>query len=218
VLASRHAHPALHALLERPPSLRGLLLGAAFAAAAGLALANLWIRHRRALARDRAHWVALAKRRGWHLVERSGGFAVVGAVAGAVSGAVAGANFHISQGAIAHGEIGVFLETRLPRSPWLVCELFAHSSPVAQTARHPGQRVDSEPGLQLWSNHRARAPQLCDEAVRAALMQLPRPYLLHQNGIVLLIWPCPALPSDAQLDAALACIAALARAGQSLAG
>ena len=73
----------------------------------------------------------------------------------------------------------------------------------ARRYHHPGQRVDTEPGLQLWSNHRVRAPQLCDDAVRAALKQLPRPYLLHQNGIVLLIWPCPALPSDAQLDAAL---------------
>lgn len=212
-LHKRLATPGLTATLTaapRGPSLSGLLLSAAFAAASGLALAHLWIRHRRALARDRAHWAALASRRGWHLVERSGSFAVIGTVAGA--------SFHISQGAVAHGEIGVFLETRLPRSPWLICELFAHSSPVAATARHPGQRVETEPGLQLWSNHRARAPQLCDDAVRTALKQLPRPYLLHQNGIVLLIWPCPALPSDAQLDAALACVAALARAGQALAG
>lgn len=208
MLASRLSR--LHNTLDgRGPSLSGLLLSAAFAAASGLALAHLWIRHRRALARDRAHWAALAYRRGWHLVERSGSFAVIGSVAGA--------SFHISQGAVAHGEIGVFLETRLPRSPWLICELFAHSSPVAATARHPGRRVETEPGLQLWSNHRVRAPQLCDEHVRAALKQLPRPYLLHQNGIVLLIWPCPALPSDAQLDAALACVAALGRAGQVLA-
>ena len=202
-----------------PGSRRSGLVAALFAAASGLALANLWLRHRRALARDRAHWAALATRRGWHLVERSGSFAVIGAVPGASEGI----SFHLSQGAIAHGDIGVFLETRLPRAPWLICELFAASSPVAQTARRPGGRVElprpadgkHDPALQLWSNHRARAPQLCDESVRAALAQLPRPYLLYQNGIVVLIWPCAALPSDAQLDAAIACVAALARASQA---
>lgn len=195
-----------------------LLLGAIFAAASGLALANLWFRHRRALARDRAHWAALATRRGWHLVERSGGFAVIGTVEDT--------SFHLSQGAVAHGDIGVYLETRLPHSPWLICELFARSSPLAATARRPGVRVElgrpgeprSEPALELWSTQRARAPQLCDEAVRAALGQLPRPYLLYQNGIVLLIWPCSALPGDPQLDAALACVSALARACRTLAG
>jgi hypothetical protein len=197
------------------------LVAALFAAASGLALANLWWRHRQALARDRAHWAALAARRGWHLVERGGSFAVIGAVE-----AAPGVSFHLSQGAIAHGDIGVFLETRLPRAPWLICELFAAASPVALTARRPGARVElprpsegkHDPALQLWSNHRARAPQLCDEPVRAALAQLPRPYLLYQNGIVVLIWPCVALPSDAQLDAAIACVAALAGASRALGG
>ena len=201
------------------------LVAALFAAASGLALANVWLRHRRALARDRAHWAALAARRGWHLVERAGSFSVIGAAEGPV-GAL---TFQLSQGAIAHGDIGVFLETRLPRAPWLICELFAASSPVAPTARRPGARVGvpaaskvegkpDVPGMQLWSNHRARAPELFDEPVRAALAALPRPYLLYQNGIVVLIWPCPTLPSDAQLDAAVACVAALARASHALGG
>jgi hypothetical protein len=198
------------------PSPFALLLGAAFAVASGFALTNLWLRHRRALARDRAHWAALAARRGWHLVERRDGFAVIGTAGGA--------SFHLSQGAVAHGDIGVFLETRLPRAPWLVCELFASSSPLAQTARRPGQRVTvarppegrADHYLQLWSNHRAQAPALIDEAVRGAVTQLPRPYLLYQNGIVVLIWPCAALPGDTQLDAAIACIEALGRACHKL--
>lgn len=200
------------------------LVAALFAAASGLALANVWLRHRRALARDRAHWAALASRRGWHLVERAGSFSVIGAAEGPV-GAL---TFQLSQGAIAHGDIGVFLETRLPRAPWLICELFAASSPVAPTARRPGARVvvpgvnkvEGKPdaGMQLWSNHGARAPELFDEPVRAALAGLPRPYLLYQNGIVVLIWPCQTLPSDAQLDAAVACVAALARASHALGG
>ena len=202
--------------MAEAPSPFALLVGAAFAAASGFALTNLWLQHRRALARDRAHWAALAARRGWHLVERRDGFAVIGTAAGA--------SFHLSQGAVAHGDIGVFLETRLPRAPWLVCELFASSSPLAQTARRPGQRVTlarppegrADHYLQLWSNHRAQAPVLIDEAVRGALAQLPRPYLLYQNGIVVLIWPCAALPGDTQLDAAIACIDALARAYQKL--
>ena len=66
------------AFVADAPSPLALLLGAAFAAASGFALANLWIRHRRALARDRAHWAALAARRGWHLSERGGTFAVLG--------------------------------------------------------------------------------------------------------------------------------------------
>jgi hypothetical protein len=196
------------------PSPLALLLGAAFAAASGFALANLWIRHRRALARDRAHWAALAARRGWHLVERGGDFAVIGAVGDA--------SFHLSQGALAYSDIGVFLETRLPRSPWMVFELFAGSSPLAPTARRPGERLalTSDPadaGLQLWSTDRARATLVCDATVRAALASLPRAYLLYQNGIVALIWPWPTLPSEAQLDAALACLSALARAARALA-
>lgn len=199
------------------PSPFALLLGAAFAAASGFALANAWIRHSRAMARNRARWSALATRRGWHLVERGGDFAVIGH-----TGEL---GFHLSQGAVAHGEIGVFLEARLARSPWMVCELFASNSPAALTARRPGERVPlgpptpdakADPGLQLWSTHRARAPRLCDEAVRAALAGLPRPYLLYQNGIVVLIWPCATLPTDAQLDAALACLAALTAAGKAL--
>lgn len=197
------------------PTPLALLLGAAFAAASGFALANLWIRHRRALARDRAHWAALAARRGWLLSERSGTFAVLGN-AGPVT-------FHLSQGALAYSEIGVFIEARLPHSPWLVFELFAGTSPLAPTARRPGEPVAlgaarSDSGLQLWATHRALATALCDADVRAALAALPRAYLLYQNGIVALIWPCVALPSDAQLDTALACITALARAAQSLRG
>ncbi len=194
------------------PSPVGLLLGAALALASGLALANVWRHHRQSLARDRAHWAALAARRGWHLVERSGTFSVIGAVRGI--------SFHLSQGAVARGDIAVFLEARLPRSPWLVCEVFAPGSPVAGTARRPGVPCPLPPdrrdhGLQLWSSHRTRALQLCDPTVFAALGGLPRPYLLFQNGIVLLIWPCTSLPSDAQLDAAIASLQALADATQA---
>lgn len=194
--------------MAEAPSPFALLLGAAFAAASGFALANVWIRHRRAVARSRAGWAALAARRGWHLVERSDSFAVIGHDHGL--------GFHLSQGAIAHGEIGVFLEARLAGSPWMVCELFASGSPLALTARRPGERVAlgdaaTDAGLELWSSHRARALRLCDDAVRMALVGLPRPYLLYQNGIVVLIWPCASLPGDAQLDAALACLAGLVR-------
>ena len=209
------------ATVAEAPSPFALLAAAVFAAASGFALANVWIRHRRALARNRAHWAALAARRGWHLVERSGSFAVIGHAEGL--------SFHLSQGAVAHGDIGVFLETRLARSPWMVCELFAASSPLAPTARRPGERVplllpggdmkpDAKPdaGLELWSTHRAKAPRLCDAAVRGALLGLPRPYLLYQNGIVVLIWPCPTLPTDAQLDAALACLGGLVAACRQL--
>src|SRR5690242_4797414 len=55
-----------------------LLLNAILAALAGFLLGNLWYRHRRALDRDRVRWSSLAERRGWHLVERGGGFAVIG--------------------------------------------------------------------------------------------------------------------------------------------
>ena len=194
------------------PSPFALLVGAAFAAASGFALANVWIRHRRAVARSRAGWAALAGRRGWHLVERSGSFAVIGHSDGV--------SFHISQGAVAHGEIGVFLETRLAGSPWMVCELFASHSPLALTARRPGERVPlgdgkTDAGLELWATHRARALRLCDDAVRMAFVGLPRPYLLYQNGIVVLIWPCTSLPGDAQLDAALTCLAGLVRTCKS---
>lgn len=201
--------------MAESPSPLALLLGAAFAAASGFALANLWIRHRRALARDRAHWAALARRRGWHLSERGGTFAVLGS-----AGPVA---FNLSQGALAYSEIGVFIEARLPHSPWLVFELFAGTSPLAQAARRPGSPVAlgaarSDSGLELWATHRAHAAALCDTDVRVALAALPRAYLLYQNGIVALIWPCVALPSDAQLDTALTCITALARAAQALRG
>jgi hypothetical protein len=194
------------------PSPLALLLGAAFAAASGFALANLWIRHRRALARDRAHWSALAKRRGWHLHERGGTFAVLGS-AGDLG-------FHLSQGALAHSEIGVFVEARLPHSAWLVLELFAATSPLAPTARRPGEPIGlgdarSDSGLQLWATRRGLALELCNAEVRAAFAALPRPYLLYQNGIVALIWPCVALPSDAQLDRAIACLAALAQAARA---
>lgn len=196
------------------PSPLALLLGAAFAAASGFALANLWIRHRRVLARDRAHWAALAARRGWLLSERGGTFAVLGS-AGAVT-------FNLSQGALAYSEIGVFIEARLPHSPWLVFELFAGTSPMAQAARRPGEPVAlaeaRDSGLQLWATHRALAGSLCCDEVRAAVASLPRAYLLYQNGIVALIWPCLALPSDAQLDTAIGCVTALARAAQSLRG
>jgi len=204
------------AVVADAPSPLALLLGAAFAAASGFALANLWIRHRRALARDRAHWAALATRRGWHLSERGGTFAVLGSV-GSVT-------FHLSQGALAYSEIGVFIEARLPHSPWLVLELFATTSPLAPTARRPGEPLDlgpdarSDSGLQLWATHRALAHDLANPEVRAALAALPRAYLLYQNGIVALIWPCVALPSDAQLDTATGCITALARAAQALRG
>lgn len=197
------------------PSPLALLLGAALAAASGFALANLWIRHRRALARDRAHWAALAVRRGWHLRERGGTFAVLGS-AGPIT-------FTVSQGALAYSEIGVFVEARLPHSPWLVFELFAATSPLAPTARRPGEPVDlgtarGDSGLQLWATHRALARDLASPEVRAALTALPRAYLLYQNGIVALIWPCVALPSDAQLDAALACVTAIARTAEALRG
>ncbi len=201
--------------MAESPSPLALLLGAAFAAASGFALANLWIRHRRALARDRVHWAALASRRGWHLRERGGTFAVLGS-AGPVT-------FHLSQGALAYSEIGVFIEARLPHSPWLVFELFAGTSPLAQAARRPGEPVAlgearSDSGLELWATHRTLAASLCDADVRAALAALPRAYLLYQNGIVALIWPCVALPSDPQLDTALTCITALSRAAQALRG
>lgn len=206
------------------PSPLALLLGAAFAAASGFALANLWIRHRRALARDRAHWSALAARRGWHLHERGGTFAVLGSV-----GDLA---FHLSQGALAHSEVGVFVEARLPHSPWLVLELFAATSPLAPTARRPGEPIalgdgsstpsarplSTDSGLQLWATRRGLALELCHAEVRAAFAALPRAYLLYQNGIVALIWPCVALPSDPQLDTALTCLAALARAARALRG
>ena len=207
--------------MTEAPSPFALLLAAAFAAASGFALANVWIRHRRAMDRNRARWTALAARRGWHLVERGGDFAVIGHTEDL--------GFHLSQGAVAHGEIGVFLEARLARSPWMVCELFASSSPAALTARRPGERVPlgppapetkadtkADPGLQLWSTHRAKAPRLCDEAVRAALAGLPRPYLLYQNGIVVLIWPSRPRPTDPQLAPALAGLAALIPAGKAL--
>lgn len=212
------------AIVADAPSPLALLLGAAFAAASGFALANLWIRHRRALARDRAHWAALASRRGWHLSERGGTFAVLGS-AGPIT-------FHLSQGALAYSEIGVFIEARLPHSPWLVFELFASTSPLAPTARRPGEplsldrqsptgpigKAPSDSGLQLWATHRALAHDLANPEVRTALAALPRAYLLYQNGIVALIWPCVALPSDAQLDTALGCVTAIARAAESLRG
>ena len=206
------AAPCYPGGVAEAPSPFALLLGAAFAAASGFALASVWIRHRRAVARSRASWAALAARRSWHLVERSGSFAVIGSVAGA--------SFHVSQGAVAQGEIGVFLETRLVSSPWMVCELFASQSPLALTARRPGERVPlgdgkTDAGLELWSTHRTRALRLCDDAVRMAFIGLPRPYLLYQNGIIVLIWPCTSLPGDAQLDAALTCLAGLVRAGKS---
>jgi hypothetical protein len=206
------AAPCYPGGVAEAPSPFALLLGAAFAAASGFALASVWIRHRRAIARSRARWAALAARRSWHLVERSGSFAVIGHNDGV--------SFHISQGAVAHGEIGVFLETRLVSSPWMVCELFASQSPLALTARRPGERVPlgdgkTDAGLELWSTHRTRALRLCDDAVRMAFIGLPRPYLLYQNGIVVLIWPCTSLPGDAQLDAALTCLAGLVRAGKS---
>ena len=206
------AAPCYPGGVAEAPSPFALLLGAALAAASGFALASVWIRHRRAVARSRASWAALAARRSWHLVERSGSFAVIGHNDGV--------SFHISQGAVAHGEIGVFLETRLVSSPWMVCELFASQSPLALTARRPGERVPlgdgkTDAGLELWSTHRTRALRLCDDAVRMAFIGLPRPYLLYQNGIVVLIWPCTSLPGDAQLDAALTCLAGLVRAGKS---
>lgn len=206
------AAPCYPGGVAEAPSPFALLLGAAFAAASGFALASVWIRHRRAVARSRASWAALAARRSWHLVERSGSFAVIGHNDGV--------SFHISQGAVAHGEIGVFLETRLVSSPWMVCELFASQSPLALTARRPGERVPlgdgkTDAGLELWSTHRTRALRLCDDAVRMAFIGLPRPYLLYQNGIIVLIWPCTNLPGDAQLDAALTCLAGLVRAGKS---
>jgi hypothetical protein len=191
-----------------------LLLNAILAALAGFLLGSLWYRHRRALDRDRARWTILAERRGWHLVERGGGFAVIGHTAAADSGAPPVA-FHLSQGALAHGDLGVFLEARIDRSPWAVLEVFALSSPIAYTARRPGDRVrtgDAEFDVRFvtHASPAQRAAVLCDAPLRAALAGLPRPYLMIQNGIVVLIWPWDKLPTDAQLDAAVACLQALA--------
>jgi hypothetical protein len=184
-----------------------LLFNALLATLAGFVLGSLWYRHRRALARDRARWSELAQRRGWHLVERGGGFAVIGN-----AGPVA---FHLSQGALAHGDLGIFLETRIDRSPWVVLEIFAHTSPIAFTARRPGERIrtgdpEFDARFATYASPPRRAAELCDAPLRAALSPLPRPYLMVQNGIVVLIWPWDKLPSDAQLDAALACLHALA--------
>lgn len=44
---------------------------------------------------------------------------------------------------------------------------------------------------------------------------MPKAHLLYQNGIVVLIWPCTSLPGDAQLDAALTCLAGLVRTCKS---
>lgn len=184
-----------------------LLLNAILAVLAGFLLGNLWYRHRRALARDRARWAGLAERRGWHLVERGGGFAVIGN-----ADTVA---FHLSQGALAHDDLGIFLEARIDRSPWVVLEIFALNSPIAHTARRPGDRVRTgDDAFDLrFATHASplrRAAALCDPPLRAALEALPRPYLMVQNGIVVLIWPWDKLPTDTQLDAALALLKALA--------
>lgn len=183
-----------------------LLLHTILAALAGLVLGTAWYRHRRAIARDRARWALLAERRGWHVVERGGGFAVIGR-----DGQQA---FHLSQGALAQGDLGIFLETRIDRSPWVVLEVFALGSPIAYTARRPGERVrtgDDAFDLRFatYASQR-RAAALCDVPLRAALAALPRPYLMLQNGILVLIWPWDRLPTDAHLDAALACLRALA--------
>jgi hypothetical protein len=191
-----------------------LVLNAILAALAGFLLGNLWYRHRRALDRDRARWSSLAERRGWHLVERAGGFAVIGntAASGSDTPSVA---FHLSQGALAHGDLGVFLEARIDRSPWVILEVFAQSSPIAYTARRPGDRIRTDDAefdarFVTYASPPRRAGPLCDPPLRAALAGLPRPYLMVQNGIVVLIWPWDKLPTDGQLDAALACLQALA--------
>jgi len=184
-----------------------LLLNAILAALAGFLLGNLWYRHRRALDRDRVRWSSLAERRGWHLVERGGGFAVIGNADHVA--------FHLSQGALAHGDLGVFLEARIDRSPWVVIEVFALSSPIAYTARRPGDRVRTgddgfDARFATYASPPRRAAALCDAPLRAAIEGLPRPYLMVQNGIVVLIWPWDKLPTDAQLDAAIDVLRALA--------
>ena len=184
-----------------------LLMNALLAALAGFLLGSLWYRHRKALARDRARWTGLAQRRGWHVVERGGGFAVIGNASPVA--------FHLSQGALAHGDLGVFLETRIDRSPWVVLEVFAVNSPIAFTARRPGDAIrtgdpEFDARFATYASPARRAAELCDADLRAAIAQLPRPYLMVQNGIVVLIWPWDKLPTDAQLDAALACLRALA--------
>ena len=86
---------------------------------------------------------------------------------------------------------------------------------IAYTARRPGDRVHTgDPEFDArYITHASpaqRAAALCDPPLRAALAGLPRPYLMIQNGIVVLIWPWDKLPTDAQLDAAIACLQALA--------